>query len=322
MDYEYMAEIDNLKKYFPVKPGIFKRMVGHVHAVDGVSFKIKKGRTFGLAGESGCGKTTVGRTVLRLLEPDYGRIKVGGTDICSLKGKELRLIRPKMQMIFQNPLASLDPRMPVGEIIGEAVREHKLAAKQEFDEYIRKVMGDCGLSRDFIDYYPHELSGGQRQRICIARALALDPDFVVCDEPVYALDASIKAQIINLMMDLQEKRRLTYLFISHDLPLLSYISDAIGIMYLGNMVETGPGNRVFKEPLHPYTRALLNSRPAAGSDVKIDRILLPGDIPSPVNPPKGCKFHTRCPQCFERCREEVPAEKDMGNGHMVSCHLY
>ncbi len=322
MPNEYVVEVNDLKKYFPIKSGILQRTTGHVRAVDGVSFRIQKGHTFGLVGESGCGKTTIGRSILRLTDPTSGEVKISGVDIGKLKKKELRPFRPKMQMIFQDPFSSLDPRMPVGEIIGEAVKEHNLVSRSEYKEYILKVMKDCGLRPYYIDRYPHEFSGGQRQRICIARALALNPDFIVCDEPVSALDVSIQAQIINLMKDLQEQRQLTYLFISHDLSVVEHISDVIGVMYLGSMVETGTKDDIFKEPLHPYTKALFSAVPVADPDIKMKRIILEGDIPSPSNPPKGCKFHTRCSQCMAKCKEEVPVPKDMGNGHIVSCHLY
>lgn len=319
---DIVVDVQNLKKYFPIKAGILQRTVGHVHAVDGVSFQIKKGQTFGLVGESGCGKSTLGRTMLRLVEPTEGSVKINGTDMCALKRSELRPLRPTMQMIFQDPFSSLDPRMPVGEIIGEAVRQHKIVPKEQYRDYILKVMEDCGLRPYYIDRYPHEFSGGQRQRICIARALALNPSFIVCDEPVSALDVSIQAQIINLMKDLQDERQLTYLFISHDLSVVEHISDAIGVMYLGTMVETGTKEDIFREPLHPYTQALFSAVPVADPDYKMNRILLEGDIPSPANPPKGCKFHTRCKQCMEICKSQEPVEKDMGNGHMVKCHLY
>ncbi len=319
---EYVVEVKELKKYFPIKSGVLQRTVGQVRAVDGVSFKIKKGETFGLVGESGCGKTTIGRSILRLTDPTSGEVKISGLDIGSMKKSELRPVRPKMQMIFQDPFSSLDPRMPVGEIIGEAVKEHKLVSKAEYKDYILRVMKDCGLRPYYIDRYPHEFSGGQRQRICIARALALNPDFIVCDEPVSALDVSIQAQIINLMKDLQEQRKLTYLFIAHDLSVVEHISDVIGVMYLGTMVETGSKEEIFGKPLHPYTQALFSAVPIADPDMKMNRIILEGDIPSPANPPKGCKFHTRCAQCMGKCKEEVPVPKDMGNGHMVSCHLY
>lgn len=319
---EVVIEVENLKKYFPVKSGLLQRTVGHVRAVDGVSFQIKKGQTFGLVGESGCGKSTLGRTLLRLIEPTEGKVKINGTDMSSLKRSELRPLRPTMQMIFQDPFSSLDPRMPVGEIIGEAVREHEIVPKEQYRDYVLKVMEDCGLRPYYIDRYPHEFSGGQRQRICIARALALNPSFIVCDEPVSALDVSIQAQIINLMKDLQDERELTYLFISHDLSVVEHISDVIGVMYLGTMVEMGTKEDIFREPLHPYTQALFSAVPVADPDVKMNRILLEGDIPSLANPPKGCKFHTRCSHCMGICKEQEPAEKDMGNGHIVKCHLY
>ena len=319
---EYVVEVKDLKKYFPIKSGILQRTVGHVRAVDGVSINIEKGQTFGLVGESGCGKTTVGRSILHLTPPTSGEVKISGNNINGLKKKELRPLRPKMQMIFQDPFSSLDPRMPVGEIIGEAVKEHNLVPKSEYRDYILKVMKDCGLRPYYIDRYPHEFSGGQRQRICIARALALNPDFIVCDEPVSALDVSIQAQIINLLKDLQAERKLTYLFISHDLSVVEHISDVIGVMYLGTMMETGSREEIFREPLHPYTRALFSAVPIADPDVKMNRIILQGDIPSPAKPPEGCKFHTRCAQCMERCKKEIPVPKDMGNGHVVSCHLY
>lgn len=319
---EIVVDVQNLKKYFPIKSGVLQRTIGHVRAVDGVSFQIKKGQTFGLVGESGCGKSTLGRTLLRLIEPTEGSVKINGKDMCALKKNELRPLRPSMQMIFQDPFSSLDPRMPVGEIIGEAVREHGIVSKAEYKDYILKVMEACGLRPYYIDRYPHEFSGGQRQRICIARALALNPSFIVCDEPVSALDVSIQAQIINLMKDLQEARELTYLFISHDLSVVEHISDSIGVMYLGTMMETGTKDDIFREPLHPYTKALFSAVPVADPDVKMNRILLEGDIPSPANPPKGCKFHTRCSECMEICKQKEPAEKDMGNGHVVKCHLY
>lgn len=319
---EALIQVENLKKYFPIKSGLLQRTVGNVRAVDGVSFQIKKGQTFGLVGESGCGKSTLGRTLLRLIEPTDGKVIIDGKDMSALKKSELRPLRPSMQMIFQDPFSSLDPRMPVGEIIGEAVREHGIVPKEQYKDYVLKVMEDCGLRPYYIDRYPHEFSGGQRQRICIARALALNPSFIVCDEPVSALDVSIQAQIINLMKDLQNERQLTYLFISHDLSVVEHISDAIGVMYLGTMVETGTKDDIFREPLHPYTQALFSAVPIADPDVKMNRILLEGDIPSPANPPKGCKFHTRCKHCMGICKEQEPVEKDMGNGHMVKCHLY
>ena len=319
---ENILEVRNLKKYFPIKGGFFGGVTGQVKAVDDVSFTIKKGTTMGLVGESGCGKSTTGRTILRLLEKTEGDIIFDGKDISTLDKKALRDLRTKMQIIFQDPYSSLSPRLPIGEIIGEAVREHKLVPDSEYDEYISNIMKECGLQEYHKDRYPHEFSGGQRQRICIARALALKPEFVVCDEPVSALDVSIQAQIINLLKKLQEDRDLTYLFISHDLSVVEHISDTIGVMYLGNLVETGNTEDIFANPLHPYTKALFSAIPMPDPDIKKERILLQGDIPSPANPPKGCKFHTRCSQCMGKCKEVAPMPKDMGNGHVVCCHLY
>ncbi|MBP3825979.1 MAG: ATP-binding cassette domain-containing protein [Butyrivibrio sp.] len=319
---ENILEVKNLKKYFPIKGGFFGGVTGEVKAVDDVSFTIKKGTTMGLVGESGCGKSTTGRTILRLIEKTSGDIIFNGQDISTLDKKQLRELRTKMQIIFQDPYSSLSPRLPIGEIIGEAVREHGLVPASEYDEYISNIMKECGLQEYHKDRYPHEFSGGQRQRICIARALALKPEFVVCDEPVSALDVSIQAQIINLLKQLQEDRGLTYLFISHDLSVVEHISDTIGVMYLGNLVETGNTEDIFANPLHPYTKALFSAIPMPDPDIKKDRILLQGDIPSPANPPKGCKFHTRCSQCMAKCKEVAPVPKDMGNGHVVCCHLY
>ena len=317
-----ILEVSHLKKYFPIKGGTFGGVTGNVKAVDDVSFTIKRGTTMGLVGESGCGKSTTGRTILRLIEKTAGTILFNGEDVSSANRKRLRELRTKMQIIFQDPYSSLSPRLPVGEIIGEAVREHNLIPKEQYHDYITQVMLNCGLQEYHKDRYPHEFSGGQRQRICIARALALKPEFIVCDEPVSALDVSIQAQIINLLKDLQEKMNLTYLFISHDLSVVEHVSDTIGVMYLGGLVETGNTADIFKEPLHPYTKALFSAIPMPDPDMKLNRIILEGDIPSPANPPSGCKFHTRCKECMGICKEQEPAAKDMGNGHMVKCHLY
>jgi len=317
-----ILEVSHLKKYFPVKGGMFGGVTGNVKAVDDVSFAIKRGTTMGLVGESGCGKSTTGRTILRLIEKTDGTVLFNGEDINNASRKRLRELRTKMQIIFQDPYSSLSPRLPIGEIIGEAVREHNLIPKEQYNDYITQVMLNCGLQEYHKDRYPHEFSGGQRQRICIARALALKPEFIVCDEPVSALDVSIQAQIINLLKDLQEKMNLTYLFISHDLSVVEHVSDTIGVMYLGGLVETGNTADIFKEPLHPYTKALFSAIPMPDPDVKINRIILEGDIPSPANPPSGCKFHTRCKECMGICKEQEPVAKDMGNGHMVKCHLY
>ncbi|MDY3086151.1 MAG: oligopeptide/dipeptide ABC transporter ATP-binding protein [Blautia sp.] len=319
---DYILQVSHLKKYFPIKGGMFGKQIGAVKAVDDVSFNIKRGTTMGLVGESGCGKYTTGRTLLRLIPKTDGTVLFNGKDIYSMDHKELRDLRTKMQIIFQDPYSSLSPRLPVGEIIGEAVREHKLVPKEEYDEYLNKIMDDCGLQTYHKDRYPHEFSGGQRQRICIARALALNPEFVVCDEPVSALDVSVQAQIINLLKELQEKRNLTYLFISHDLSVVEHISDTIGVMYLGGLVETGSTEDIFAKPLHPYTEALFSAIPMPDPDLQRNRIILEGNIPSPANPPSGCKFHTRCRKCMEICKTKIPEAKDMGNGHMVRCHLY
>ena len=310
-----LLEVRNLKKYFGKKDRV-------LHAVDDISVTIQQGKTLGVVGESGCGKSTLGRTVLRLLEPTDGQIIFDGQDITHVSEREMRKYRQSMQIIFQDPFSSLQPRMPVGEIIGEAVREHGLVSKEEFDDYIDQVMDNCGLQPFHKDRYPHEFSGGQRQRICIARALALNPEFIVCDEPVSALDVSIQAQIINLLKNLQEKYNLTYLFISHDLSVVEYISDTVGVMYLGNLVEYGATEDIFRNPLHPYTKALFSAIPVPDPTVKMDRIVLEGSIPSPANPPAGCKFHTRCANCMEKCKTEVPQQREIEPGHYVVCHLY
>lgn len=321
-DNPYILEVSNLKKYYPIKDGLLQRVVGHVKAVDGVTFKIRRGTTMGLVGESGCGKTTIGRTILRLTEKTSGDVLFDGIDINKLHRKELRAMRPKIQIIFQDPYSSLSPRLPVSEIIGEAVREHGIVPKEELNDYIDKIMNDCGLRPYHKDRYPHEFSGGQRQRICVARALALSPEFVVCDEPVSALDVSIQAQIINMLKDLQDEYKLTYLFISHDLSVVKHISDTIGVMYLGNLVEYADKDELFDNPLHPYTRALLSAIPVPDPDAKMNRIVLEGNIPSPANPPRGCKFHTRCASCMDICKSEPPTEIEIKPGHTVVCHLY
>ena len=322
-DQQYILMVNGLKKYFPIKGGLTNRVVGHVKAVDGVTFNLKRGTTMGLVGESGCGKTTTGRVILRLSgEKTAGQVLFNGQEVYDLTKQQMRDLRPKMQIIFQDPFSSLSPRLPVGEIIGEAVREHSLVPKNELDDYVSQVMDDCGLQPFHKSRYPHEFSGGQRQRICIARALALNPEFIVCDEPVSALDVSIQAQIINLLKELQEKRKLSYLFISHDLSVVEHISDSVGVMYLGNLVEYGGKKDIFKNPLHPYTKALFSAIPVPDPKASMNRIVLEGSIPSPANPPAGCKFHTRCSQCMERCKNEVPQQKEIEPGHFVVCHLY
>ena len=322
-DPQYILMVNKLRKYFPIKGGMVSRTVGYVKAVDGITFNIRRGTTMGLVGESGCGKTTVGRTILRLSgEKTGGQVLFNGQEVYDLSPKEMRPLRTKMQIIFQDPFSSLSPRLPVGEIIGEAVREHNLVPANEFDDYIDRIMDNCGLQPFHKDRYPHEFSGGQRQRICIARALALNPEFVVCDEPVSALDVSIQAQIINLLKDLQEQYKLTYLFISHDLSVVEHISDSVGVMYLGSLVEYGDTADIFRNPLHPYTKALFSAIPVPDPTVKMDRIVLEGSIPSPANPPAGCKFHTRCKYCMERCKVEAPEQKEIEPGHYVVCHLF
>ena len=322
LDPEALLEVRNLKKYFPVETDFFGRATKYLKAVDDVSFKIKAGSTLGIVGESGCGKTTLGRTILRLHPATEGEIYFDGLDINKLKTKELNALRPSMQIIFQDPYSSLSPRMPIGEIIGEAVLEHNIVPKAELKNYVLDIMKKCGLPYHYYDRYPHEFSGGQRQRICIATALALKPKFVVCDEPVSALDVSIQAQIINLLRDLQEEMGLTYIFISHDLSVVEHISDYVGVMYLGSMVEYGSTEDIFEKPMHPYTEALFSAVPVPDPNLKMNRIILSGDIPSPINAPSGCKFHTRCGRCMEICKQVAPKFKDYGNGHMVACHLY
>lgn len=318
----YIVEVKNLKQYFPIKSGLMQRVVGYVKAVDDISFRIERGKTMGLVGESGCGKTTVGKTLLRLLKPTDGHVVFDGQDIMTLDSKEMRALRPRMQMIFQDPYSSLSPRMPVSEIIGEAVREHNIVSEDEFDDYIDDVMRSCGLQPYQKDRYPHEFSGGQRQRICVARSLALKPDFVVCDEPVSALDVSIQAQIINLLEDLQNQREMAYLFISHDLSVVQHISDYVGVMYLGDLVEYGEKRLIFENPLHPYTQALLSAVPVPDPNYKMKRIILEGSIPSPANPPSGCKFHTRCRFAMPICKTDAPQTREIEPGHVVVCHLY
>ena len=319
---EYLLEVKNLVKWFPIKSSFFKQTIGNVRAVDGISFKFKRGQTMGLVGESGCGKSTAGRTILRLLEKTSGEVWFDGKEIFSLSKEELRRMRPRMQIVFQDPYSSLSPRLPVGEIIGEAVREHGIVPPEEYDDYITRVMKACGLPEYYKDRYPHEFSGGQRQRICIARALALSPDFIVCDEPVSALDVSIQAQIINLLRQLQKDFGITYLFISHDLSVVEHISDTVGVMYLGTMVEYSETEKIFGKPLHPYTTALFSAIPIPDPDVKLNRIILKGSLPSPANPPAGCKFHTRCDKCMDICRCAVPEWSEVEPGHWCACHLY
>ena len=319
---EVLLEVKNLKKDFVVGTSFFGKPTKFLHAVDNVSFSLKKGKTLGIVGESGCGKTTMGRTILRLHDVTSGEVIFKGQDVTKLSDREFDKLRPNMQMIFQDPYASLSPRMTVGEIIGEAPRQHGLVDNKNFRDYVLKVMKMCGLQPHYFERYPHEFSGGQRQRICIARALALQPELVICDEPVSALDVSIQAQIINMLKDLQKQLGLTYVFISHDLSVVKHISDEVGVMYLGSMVEYGSKESIFSNTLHPYTKALFSAVPVPNPHVKMNRVILKGDIPSPVNPPKGCKFHTRCEQCMEVCKYAAPKYKEVEEGHFCACHLY
>ena len=315
--------VKDLKKYFPVKGGLLGQTKGFVKAVDGISFRIRRGTTMGLVGESGCGKTTTGRMILRLAgEKTGGQVLFNGQEIYDLNRSQLRALRPKMQIIYQDPFSSLSPRLPVGEIIAEAVREHKLVPNSRLDAHIDSVMDSCGLQSFHKNRYPHEFSGGQRQRICIARALALNPEFIICDEPVSALDVSIQAQIVNLLKDLQQQYRLTYLFISHDLSVVEHICDTVGVMYLGSLVEYADTDSLFQKPLHPYTQALFSAIPIPDPEHKMNRQVLQGSIPSPADPPSGCKFHTRCPHRMDICPRVVPELTEVEPGHACACHLY
>lgn len=317
-----LIEVNNLKEYFVVDKTLLGKPTKFLKAVDGVSFKLSKGKTLGIVGESGCGKTTMGRTILRLYDITGGDVWFKGQRVSALSDKEFNKLRPNMQMIFQDPYASLSPRMTVGSIIGEAALQHKLVDKEGYQDYVMNVMKMCGLQTHYFQRYPHEFSGGQRQRICIARALALNPELVICDEPVSALDVSIQAQVINMLKDLQTRLGLTYIFISHDLSVVKHISDEVGVMYLGSLVEYGAKERIFNNTLHPYTKALFSAVPVPNPHVKMNRIILKGDIPSPVNPPKGCKFHARCENCMEICSQIAPEYREVEEGHFCACHLY
>ena len=322
-DKKPLVRVQDLKMHFPIYRGILKRQVGEVKAVDGISFDVFEGETLGLVGESGCGKSTVGRCVLRLYEVTDGSIEIDGEDIAHLSGPELRAKRPEMQMIFQDPQASLNPRMTVGSIISEPLDEHEKMTKAEKRERVGELMDSVGLARRFADRYPHEFSGGQRQRIGIARALALNPKFIVCDEPIAALDVSIQAQVVNLLEDLQEKLGLTYLFISHDLSMVRHLATRVAVMYLGRLVELGPAETLYMTPKHPYTQALLSAvpHPDPAQAGNIDRIILEGDVPSPSNPPPGCAFSTRCPRVQAKCKLDSPEWREIGEGHFAACHF-
>ena len=320
-DSEALLEVRHLRKCFPIKKSITGKTLQELIAVDDISFKLNPGETLGIVGESGCGKTTMGRTILKLHQPSGGKIIFDGKDITEYTNKEMRDIRTKMQIIFQDPYSSLPPRSTVGDIISEPVLVHGIVPKEQVKDYVLDLMEKCGLRDYYYERYPHEFSGGQRQRICIARALSVNPQLVVCDEPVSALDVSIQAQIINLLKSLQKSMNLTYLFISHDLSVVKFISDKIGVMYLGSMVEFGNKKDIFDNPLHPYTKALFSAIPEPNPDVKMNRIVLKGDIPSPANPPKGCRFHTRCPHATEKCKHVPPRYTEHEPGHFAACHL-
>ncbi|WP_316571234.1 dipeptide ABC transporter ATP-binding protein [Neobacillus sp. YIM B06451] len=317
-----LLEIRNLKTYYPVKGGFFKRTIGNVKAVDDISFEIKKGETLGLVGESGCGKSTAGRTILRLLKPTDGQIIFDGQDITNISGKTLRDIRKDMQMVFQDPYASLNPMQMVGDIIAEPIYNYTKKPKEELKREVMDLLEKVGLPEDAYYKYAHEFSGGQRQRVGIARALALRPKLIIADEPVSALDVSVQSQVLNLLKDLQEEFDLTFLFIAHDLSVVKHMSDRIGVMYLGNMVEIAEKDSLYAEPLHPYTQALISAIPSPDPKKKKERIILTGDVPSPLNPPSGCPFHPRCPMAMEQCSVTKPELKEVKPSHRVACHLY
>lgn len=316
-----LLKVENLVKHFPIRAGLLQREVGAIHAVDGISFDIYKGETFGLVGESGCGKSTAGRTILRLYEPTSGEISFDGISLEKLSGAELRNIRTRMQMIFQDPYASLNPRMSIREIISEAAVDHKKISWKESEDFAVRLLEMVNLNPMYVRRYPHEFSGGQRQRIGIARAIAINPDFIICDEPISALDVSVQAQIINLLETLQDQLGITYLFIAHDLAMVRHTSDRVAVMYLGKIVELAGCDELFDHPFHPYTRALLSAVPNRNAGARKQRILMSGDVPSPAHPPSGCRFHTRCPFGMKQCSVEEPQWREVSSGHFVACHL-
>ncbi len=316
-----LLEVQNLKTYFPVRAGLLQRVVGWVKAVDDVSFSVYEGETLGLVGESGCGKTTIGRSILRLIEPKSGRVLFEGQDVLRLRGSELKALRRNMQIIFQDPYGSLDPRLPIGESIMEGLHIHGIGTQQERYQIMLDMLRKVGLESYHARRYPHEFSGGQRQRIGIARALALRPKFIVCDEPVSALDVSIQSQVLNLLKDLQQEFGLTYLFIAHNLSVVEHISDRVAVMYLGKIVEIAPRQEIFRSPLHPYTKALLSAIPIPNPKIRRERIILKGDVPSPLNPPRGCRFHPRCPWAKAICSQEEPVLREVSPGHSAACWL-
>jgi len=322
LDDEYILEVENLKKHFPIKKGVFSKQVGAVKAVDGVSFQIKKGETLGIVGESGCGKSTMARLIIRLLEATDGQIKLDGKELTTLPKQEMRSKRRDIQMVFQDPYASLNPRWTVERTLLEPMRVFNIGTKSERKEKVLELLNKVGLDASYAKRHPHEFSGGQRQRIGIARALVLNPKLIIADEPVSALDISVQAQVINLMQDLQDQFNLTYMFITHDLSIVEHISDRVAVMYLGKIVELSSKDQLFANPLHPYTIALMSAAPEVNAIEKKERIVLKGDVPSPANPPKGCAFHTRCPSCMEICKVETPELKEISSGQFTACHLY
>ncbi len=320
---ETILEVRNLKQHFPIRRGVFQRVVGHVRAVDGVSFSVKRGETLGLVGESGCGKTTTGRSILQVYKPTDGEVLFEGHDLTKLPSRDLRRLRHKIQMIFQDPYSSLDPRLTVEEIVGEGMRANGIRNREVIREKVKELMKRVNLSPDYIDRYAHEFSGGQRQRIGVARALAVEPELIICDEPISALDVSVQAQVVNLLMDLQEDFGLTYIFIAHDLSMVKHISDRVAVMYLGNIVELADKEVLFRNPLHPYTQVLMSAVPIPDPVIEKERkrIVLEGDVPSPIDPPSGCYFHPRCPMAKAICSQKKPQWHEAENGHWVACHF-